>query len=608
MNRPIRWLAASAVALASAAPAARAQQTQQVPADSLAARVTALADDFMAKGLQRYPEQATYYGLPGMRHDRLTDNSPAAARQWERQEDAWYEQVRAIDASRLVGRPEWITYGFLREQLESSRATRVCRAELWNISQMTGWQVGYPFLAQAQPVGSDSARAQTLARWRALPRYIDTETANWRQGVREGYTAPKLIVRRIIEQLDLLAQGPATQSPFYAPAQRDSNPAFARALAQIIEREINPAIRRQAAYLRSEYLPAARESIAISSNPHGEECYRAAARSFSTVEMDPRQIHQTGLEQMARIDAEMRQIAQRSFQTTDVPALLERFKTDPQFLFKTRQDVVAYANQAVERSKHEMGRWFGRLPKADVVVEPYAEFEERSAPGGSYNSPADDGSRPGIYKINTYKPEETTRVGQESTAFHEVIPGHHLQLAIAQERQGAHPITRFLGNSGFSEGWGLYAERLADEMGLFGSDLDRMGMLSNEALRAARMVVDPGMHVLGWSRQQAIDYMLAHTAESRQSVENEIDRYIIWPGQATAYMTGNLEIRRLREMAQRELGPRFDIRAFHDRVLENGTVTLPMLRENIERWVAQEKSDQTSCTAACTAPAGTMSH
>jgi uncharacterized protein (DUF885 family) len=223
-------------------------------------------------------------------------------------------------------------------------------------------------------------------------------------------------------------------------------------------------------------------------------------------------------------------------------------------------------------------------------VEPYAEFEERSAPGASYNSPADDGSRPGIYKINTYEPEKQTRVGQESTAYHEAIPGHHLQLAIAQERQGAHPITRFLGNSGYTEGWGLYAERLADEMGLFSADLDRMGLLSNEALRAARLVVDPGMHVMGWTRQQAIDYMLQHTAEGRGAVENEIDRYIAWPGQATAYMIGNLEIRHLREMAERELGPRFDIRVFHDKVLEDGSVTLPMLRDKIERWVRETRA------------------
>jgi uncharacterized protein (DUF885 family) len=252
--------------------------------------------------------------------------------------------------------------------------------------------------------------------------------------------------------------------------------------------------------------------------------------------------------------------------------------------------MVDLANGAIARAKAAMPRAFGILPKSDVVVEPYPEFQEASAPGGEYINPSDDGTRPGIYRINTYQPEKQSRVGLESTAFHETIPGHHLQIAIAQERPGAHPVTRFLFNSGYVEGWALYSERLADEMGLFSSDLDRMGLLSNEALRAARLVVDPGMHALGWSRQQAIDYMLRHTAESPESAAREIDRYIVLPGQATAYMTGSLEFFRLREKAKAELGARFDLREFHDRVLEDGSLTLPMLREKAERWIAEKKA------------------
>jgi uncharacterized protein (DUF885 family) len=445
-------------------------------------------------------------------------------------------------------------------------------------------------------VGTPALREQALARFRRLPKFIDNETARLRAGLARGYSAPKLNVRRVIEQLDGLLSTPAAASPFYSAAQRDSTPEFRRAWEAMIAGEINPALRRHRDFLRDEYLPAAREAIAVSALPNGAECYRAQLRAFTTLDLDPRQVHQTGVEQIARTDAEMRAIARRSFGTSDVPALLAAFRTDPRYTFRTREEIVAYSARALERAQREMPKWFGRLPRARVVIEPYREFEEKSAPLGAYDSPSEDGSRPGIYHINTYEPEKQTRVGAESTAFHEAIPGHHLQLAIAQERRDAHPITRFLGNSGFSEGWGLYAERLADEMGLFSSDLDRMGLLSNEALRAARMVVDPGMHVLGWTRQQAIDYMLAHTAETRGSVEDEVDRYIVWPGQATAYMTGSLEIMRLRQMAQRELGPRFDIRAFHDRVLEDGTVTLPMLREKIERWVAEKAGGHTEGT------------
>jgi uncharacterized protein (DUF885 family) len=216
---------------------------------------------------------------------------------------------------------------------------------------------------------------------------------------------------------------------------------------------------------------------------------------------------------------------------------------------------------------------------------PYPEFREASAPGGEYQSASDDGSRPGTYYINTYEAEKQSRAGIEATAFHESYPGHHMQMAIAKERRGTHPVQRYFGSSGFSEGWALYTERLAAEMGIYSGDVDRLGLLSNEALRAGRLVVDSGMHALGWSRQQAIDYLLAHTAETEGRIAAEVDRYIAVPGQATSYMLGNLEIRRLREEAQSRLGERFDVAAFHDRVLEDGAVTLSMLRAKIERWI-----------------------
>lgn len=566
-------------------------QAQDARADSLGREVTALANEVMQRALTRQPEIGTYLGLPGMRHDRISDNSLATMAAYEAEDDVFAARVLAIDPEPLVGRSEYVTLGFLREAAQGGVQGRVCRNELWSgINQIFGWQVQLPRLAQIQPLGTDDLRAQALTRWRVLPRTIDNETANLREGLRLGYTAPKVNVQRIIEQMDALLAIPPAQSPFAGPMQRDSTPAFRQEFEQVMANEMYPAMRRYRDFLANEYLPAAREATGIAANPNGADCYRAAVRSFTTLDVPAQEIHEIGLREMAKIQNEMRTIAQRSFNTSDVPALLERFRTDPQFLFGTREEIVAYADAAIQRGKAAMPQWFGRLPQADVVIEVYPEFEEASAPSASYENPSEDGSRPGKYRLNTSNPTKQTRVGIESTAFHESIPGHHLQLAIAQERRDAHIVTRFMGNSGFSEGWGLYSERLADEMGLFSSDMDRMGLLSNEALRAARMVVDPGLHVLGWSRDQAVAYMLANTAETRQSVENEVDRYIGWPGQATAYMLGNLEIRRLREMAESELGARFDIRAFHDRVLENGSVPLPFLRENIERWIAVEKA------------------
>ncbi len=576
-------------ALIAVPPAAASQETQAgaVYVDSVAARVTELANEFLMTSLTYFPEIGTQLGLPFADHGALQDNSFEALRAFQEKENDWYAEVESIDNDVIVGRTEYVTYGFLREQLAASIQARVCRPELWSVSQLFGWQVTYPFLATLQPVGSEELRQEALDRFGKLPEFIDIEIEQLREGIRLGYSSPRGNVERVIEQVDGLLSPPPAQSPFMSMAERDSAPAFRQHLEVVVAEGINPALRRYRDYLAEEYLPKAREQVAVAALPDGEQCYRATVRSFTTLDVPPREIHETGLEQMAKIQAQMREIAERSFGTSEVRTLLERFKTDRQYTFGSREEIVAYAQQAVDRSRTAMGEWFGVLPKADVMIKPYPEFEEKSAPPASYVRPADDGRRPGIYRINTYEPEKQSKVGMESTAFHEAIPGHHLQLAIAQERPDAHPITRYLGNSGFSEGWGLYAERLADEMGLFSSDLDRFGLLSNEAFRAARMVVDPGIHVLGWTRQRAIDYMLEHTAESDIEVATEVDRYIIMPGQATAYMIGNLEIRRLRAMAEQAFGDDFDIKAFHDRVLEDGGVTLPMLREKIERWISE---------------------
>lgn len=577
---------ALAAALAIVTACAGVTNAPAVSPASPAARATQIADDFMAAYFERYPEVVTLYGLPNRRHGRLTDNSLAAITAWEQREDAWLRDLRGVDASAIAGTPAGVAYAILDEALQASVATRVCRGELWGLNQLVGWQANLGYLADIQPVGTEQARTDAVARWRALPRFIDTEIANLREGVRLGYTAPRQNATLVLQQVDALLAMPAVESPLYGPAKRDSTPAFRSSLAQIIDREVNPALRRFREYVETEYLPRARTTIAVSALARGRACYGAAVRQFSTLDVPPEEVHQLGLQQMARIESEMRTIAQRSFNTTDVRGLLDRLKSDTQYTFRTREEIIEHSRAAIARAEREMPKWFGIMPRAKVVVERYPEFREKSAVG-EYQSPAEDGSRPGVFMISTYEPTKRSRSGPESVAFHEAIPGHHLQIAIAMERGSAnHPIARYLGNSGYSEGWALYAERLADEMGLFTSDLDRIGMLSEQALRGARLVVDPGMHVLGWTRDQAIEYMAARTTMPHAEIVSEVDRYIVWPGQATAYMLGMLEIQRLRDQAQRELGAKFDIRAFHDRILENGSVPLPALRGAVERWIA----------------------
>jgi len=584
--RRVFTIALSLVVTACNSPAPVAHAPAPQPSDP---QVRTLADTFLAAYFDRYPETATLYGVPGRRHDKLTDNSLEAQKAWEKREDGWLTSLDAIDPSTITGEPLRATYAIVRQTIEGDIAKRVCRDELWPIGQQTGWHVNYGYLVTIQPVGTDEARQDALARWNALPKFLDTEIANLREGIRLGYTAPKPIVRIVIEQLRSLASTPVKDSPFDSPSLRDPTPAFKKQFDSLVANVISPATRRYADFLEKEYLPAAREAIGVVANPGGAACYDASVLYHSSSPKTAKEVHALGLQQIEKLDAEMKAIGEASFGTGDVPTLLHRLRDDPKYKFKNRDEKIAYSQAALARAKAAVPQWFGLLPKADVVIQPYPKFREKNAPN-EYNPGAEDGSRPAVFFISAYQAEKQSRVEDESTAFHETIPGHHLQGSIALERKEIHPIGRYIFNSGYVEGWALYAERLADEMKLYSGDLDRVGMLSGQALRAARLVVDTGLHTMNWTRQQAIDYMLAHTAEGEHEIASEVDRYISWPGQATAYMIGMLEIRAARDDAEKGMGAAFDIKAFHDRVLEDGGVPLTFLRGKIRGWIASAKS------------------
>jgi uncharacterized protein (DUF885 family) len=327
-----------------------------------------------------------------------------------------------------------------------------------------------------------------------------------------------------------------------------------------------------------------RSAVGVSANPAGSACYRAALRWSTTLDLDPAAVHARGLVALAEIEAEMRAIAERSFGAEPLSALLQRLRSAPTFLYRDREEVLSLGQAALDRAWAALPRAFGRIPRARAELEPIPAFQERTA-APHYLQAALDGSQPAAYRVRLYEPTHQSRTTGESTAFHEVVPGHHLQIALANENDELPGIARFLFTSGFSEGWALYAEQLADELGLYSSPADRLGMLSNRAWRAVRMVVDTGLHVGGWSRERALDFMLAHTALSKDQAAQEIDRYISWPGQAPSYLLGYEEILGLRATAEQRLGARFDLRAFHDAVLAGGGQTLPVLRERVRDWL-----------------------
>ena len=572
-----RGLGASALTLVITACADRA------PAPSA---IEELADEYLAELKEADALMGTYYSIEGARHDRLPDNSLAAMAAWRAKEDAWLAELARIGTPADIGSRDWVTHGLLKEQLEGAAATRICRNELWGASTTTSWHTWLPFVFDIQPLDTVELRVQALARLGAVPTYIENEIANLREGLRLGYSAPRVTVEAVPAQLRSLI-GP--DSIFLGPAKRSDDAAFSEAAEQIYYDEIAPALNRFADFIENEYLNEARETLAVSGNPNGEACYPALVRAFVTVGVPAEQIHAVGLEQVANIRQEIQATLDGHFGGGDVSAFLRRVNEDPDFTFDTEEAVLKYSTDALDAVKAAMPKVFGALPKADVLVKPYPQFAESGS--GEYHSSSEDGTRPGIFYIAVTDPTGRSRSNQLATLHHETFPGHHLQGAIALELGGQqHPLARYLWNSGYGEGWALYSERLADELGLYPTPLDRIGLYSDQIARASRLVIDSGLHTMGWTRQQAVDYMMANSGWAPVDIQNEIDRYISWPAQATSYMLGMLEIRRLRILAENTLGDDFDIRGFHDRVVGMGSITLPMLKESVEEWIAQKQA------------------
>ncbi len=573
---------------APSAPAAAPSASAPTPAatSDMDRRALDMGDQVLAEWFARGPELPTMLHAPGVTFDTLEDDSLGAVSARTAKYQVWEAALLLLDPANLSTTSARLSAQTAREVVHDALFKMVaCRDELWTVSPTSnGWSMRFATYAELQPVGTDALRAQALTRFGKMGAYVDDQIANLREGLKQGYSAYDGSVRAVMGQLDKLLASPADKSPFLGPADRDGTPDFRAKLTQILATSFLPAVQRYRDFLEKEYLPHARNTPGVSGNPHGIDCYKADLRQITTLDLDPAQAHQTGWDVLNRIEAEMKALSAKSFGGVDPKALMAKLREDPQYRYKDRDEMMARANATVARAKAAMPRAFGLLPPDDVTVEPIPAFlEKTSAP--HYQAAALDGSRPATYRIRLYQPDQQSKVLGEGTAFHETIPGHHLQIDIALHRPDVPAISRELFNSGYAEGWGLYAEQLADELGLYSTDADRMGMLSNRAWRAVRVIVDTGMHALGWDRQKALDFMLAHTASSPDFAAAEVDRYIAWPGQACAYMMGYLEITKLRAEAEQALGAKFDLRAFHDRVLEQGPLPLPALREHVRAWI-----------------------
>ncbi|MCH7822232.1 MAG: DUF885 domain-containing protein [Proteobacteria bacterium] len=555
------------------------------PVETTFERVDKIASEFVHGYYSQFPEEVYEVGYPDSPLHRFGDHSEAALAAWDARIDDWLTQLDQIDVGELAGAPAAITYVFARERMQVLVDKRICHNDLWNVSPTwTGWQFMLASTLAVQPVGDDEERGAALSRAADIARFLNVEVSNLRRGVDEGYVAAQSNVDAVVEQVTSLIETPVESSPFFSPATRSDNDAFIAEYRDVIESGVYPAMTAYRDFLRSDY--PGRDTIGVSANPDGDACYAASARYWSSMSINPAEIHRLGLSEMARIQSEMLLLAQESFGTDNVEALLEELRTNPEYTFANEQAVLDFVSDAVKRSRVAVHSWFGNVPDADVVVIPSPAYKKDSG-GGFYSAGSADGSRPGTIQIGTYNPTTISKAGIESLTFHEGYPGHHLQVSIALLNDSLHPILRYMFVSGSAEGWGLYSEHIAEEMGLYSSPVTLFGKLSDEAWRAARLVVEPGIHVMGWTRDQAIDYMMQHSAVGRDKASAEIDRYTAVPGQATSYLIGSLEIQRIRAHAETALGEQFDIRQFHDRILANGGVALPMLGTAIDAWIAE---------------------
>jgi uncharacterized protein (DUF885 family) len=524
---------------------------------------------------------------------RLPDESPAALRDERERLLALQSDAESIDAAGLSP-DDRTTLLLAREELGKLLLLNGTGFETWLVDPRRAPHIRFLSVVEDQPADTRAAREALVARWAAMPGAVEAAAANLTRGLQAGRTGNRTSVRRTIEQLDRLLGQPVDDWPLANPVLPPTLPAQER--RHLLERVrhtlhagLLPALVRYRELLQHRILPAARsdEQPGLSSMPGGPELYGQLILVHTGLPLTPEEVHAFGLAEVARIRAEISRLGQALLGTGDVAEIQRRLREDPELHFRTREEVEDKAREALRRATLAMPECFGLLPAAPCIVVRIGEHEERDTTIAYYRGPAADGSLPGRYFINTYAPETRPRYEAEVLAFHEAIPGHHLQVAIAQEREGLPRFRREEGSTAFVEGWALYTERLCDELGLYSGDLDRFGVLSFDAWRACRLVVDTGLHAYGWSRQRAIDYMLANTLLASNNVENEVDRYITTPGQALAYKVGQREILALRSEARAALGERFRLEDFHDRVLENGAVTLTVLRRHVEAWVAQ---------------------
>jgi uncharacterized protein (DUF885 family) len=555
-----------------------------------AERLDAFFDEEWDHFLNEHPLFATRIG--DLRHnDRLDDCSLASVDRRREHDHTALRRLDSIDRAKLTEAHRF-NYDLYRYDLSLQIEGHSFPDHLMPITQLTGVQRSFPQIHRFAPFRTTGNYEEAIARLDQIPLAIDQTIDTLKEGLARQMTPPRITLGTVGDQIKSQLVSAAQDSLFYEPFAKfpeGINPSdresLRRSAAVTIERKVVAAFRKLHTFWNEQYLPNTRESISISDLPDGRAWYEFNIRKETTTDLSPQKVHEIGLSEVARIRAEMDRVISDSGFSGNFEDFVHFLRTDPQFYFTRPEDLLSGYRDICKRADAELPRFFGNLPRLSYGVREIPAFSAPSQTTAYYEIGSLKAGLPGWYCANTYRLDTRPKWEMEPLSLHEAVPGHHLQLALAQELENVPKFRNFIQYTAYVEGWGLYSEALGAEMGFYQDPYSRFGQLTYDIWRAIRLVLDTGIHTMGWSRQKAIDYFTANSAKTENDIAVEVDRYIVWPGQALAYKIGELKIRELRKHAERELGDRFNIRDFHDRLLENGALPLPLLENHIKSYV-----------------------
>jgi len=556
------------------------------PAADLDKRRKALSDlinDVWEWRLEHSPELASNIG-DNRHNDRWSDESIAALQAETKQDSAFLARAKAI-ATTGFDEQETLNKVVLVRQLENSLESYQLKDYEMPVNQLQGAYLQVPQMISSLQFKTDKDYSDWIARMHAVPRLFDQVTERMRLGMRDHLMPPRFLLEKTADQIEAIAKQAPEETPFVKPLTKIP-PELRTALIAAVRDDVLPAYAKFGKFVRDEYAPHGRDEAGIWALPNGKERYEIALRRTTTTNLTADEIHQLGLREVARDEEEMTAIAKR-LGFDSLPAFRESIEKNPELHAQSREQILDLYRKYIAQMYEKLPMLFGNLPKQKMQVRSVEAFREKSAPGGQYMRGTKDGSRPGAVVINTSEPEKRLLIMIEAVAYHEGVPGHHLQNAVAQQLPELAPFRQQGGGfTAFGEGWALYAERLGKEVGFYSDPYSDYGRLQSDILRAIRLVVDTGIHSKKWTRQQVVDYFHAHSSADEPTVQIETDRYIAWPSQAVAYKVGQLEILRLRAKAEKELGPKFDIRQFHDVVIGAGSIPPDVLAQRVDNWIS----------------------